>query len=257
MIDIHTHLLPQVDDGSTDWEETLQMVRQGIRDGIEGAVCTPHAVNVLDESFESRIQFKFQQLQERIGREGLKLQLWLGAEIHCQTRFSTASSLATLNHNGKYLLIELPLGELPVDVGEKLFALTLDGVVPILAHPERNTVIVRKPDVAFQFVQQGALVQLNAGSLTGDFGRSVKRTAFTLMDHGLVHFVASDCHGARTRSMALSRSYRLVAEKWGTEKAEALFRIHPRKAVWGESIEVPEPTPITEKKRFGFKRFGI
>jgi len=256
MIDIHTHLLPQVDDGPQDWEETLAMVRQGIRDGIEGAVCTPHALNVLDESFESKIQYKFQQLQELIGREGLKLQLWLGAEIHCQARFNTGSALATLNNNGKYLLIELPIGELPVDVGEKLFAVTLKGVSPILAHPERNNVIVRKPEVAFQLVQQGAMIQLNAGSLTGEFGGAVKKAAFTLMNHGLVHFVASDCHGARSRSMELRRACRLVSEKWGKDRADALFRIHPRKAVLGEAIDVPEPTPIVEKKRFGFKRFG-
>lgn len=256
MIDIHTHLLPQIDDGSQDWDETLSMIRQGIRDGIEGAICTPHILNVLDEPFESKSLFKFDQLRDLIARNNLKFTVWMGSEIHCQSVFSTFSRIVTLNNNQKYLLMELPLTEFPLDVGDKLFKLILDGITPILAHPERNSAIMKNHEIVYQFVQQGVLMQLNAGSLTGDFGRTVRQTAVELMDRGMAHFVATDCHSAGSRPMILSTARRMVSGKWGKKTAETLFDVNPGKVIRGERIEVPEPVPIVRKKSFIKKVFG-
>lgn len=257
MIDIHTHLLPQIDDGSQDWDESLAMIRQGIRDGIDGAVCTPHILNVLDEPFESRVYFKFQQLKELIAKNKLAFTVWLGSEIHCQAVFNSSSKMATLNDNQKYLLIELPLGEMPMDAGDNLFKLNLDGITPILAHPERNTTIMKNRETAYQFVQQGAMVQINAGSLTGDFGKVVKQTAFELMDRRMVHFIASDCHNATTRPMLLSIARKLTVQRWGKTTAEALFTENPRKMIQGEKIPIEEPIPAVSKQSFIKRLFRL
>lgn len=256
MIDIHTHLLPQIDDGSQDWDETLSLIRQGIHDGVEGAICTPHILNVLDEPFESKALFKFDQLRDLISRNSLKFTVWMGSEIHCQSIFSTFSRIVTLNNSQKYLLMELPLTEFPSDVGEKMFKFILDGITPILAHPERNSAIMKNHEIVYQFVQQGVLMQLNAGSLTGDFGRTVKQTAVDLLDRNMVHFVASDCHSANSRPMFLSFARRFVSEKWGKKTAETLFEVNPKKVIRGEPIKVPEPVPIVQKKSFIKKVFG-
>jgi len=256
MIDIHSHILPQIDDGAQDWDESLAMIRQGIRDGIEGAICTPHVLNVLDEPFESKVLFKFQQLKELIDRHQLNFKVWLGSEIHCQAIFNSFSKLVTLNGTQKYLLMELPMAELPADAGDKLFKLNLEGITPILAHPERNSMVIQRLEVAFQFIQQGALVQLNAGSLTGDFGRTVRKTAFEMMDHDMVHVVASDCHNAGSRPMLLRKSYQTVANKWGTAKAVQLFITNPQKVVQGEKVELREPMPPSRKTPFIKRIFG-
>ncbi len=256
MIDIHSHLLPQIDDGAQDWDESLAMIRQAIRDGIEGAICTPHVLNVLDEPFESKLLFKFQQLKELIDRHQLKFKVWLGSEIHCQAVFNSFSKVVTLNDTQKYLLMELPLGELPADTGDKLFKLNLDGITPVLAHPERNSAVIQKLEVAFQFIQQGALVQLNAGSLNGDFGRTVKKTAFEMMNHDMVHFVASDCHNAGSRPMLLGKAFQVVADRWGKAKAVLLFTANPQKVVQGEKIDPQEPVPPSQKEPFIRRIFG-
>jgi len=257
MIDIHTHLLPQIDDGPQDWDECLAMIRQAVRDGIEGAVCTPHILSVLDEQLEEKIQYKFRQLQDLIQRNGISFPIWLGSEIHCQSRFSPKSKIATYNGNGRYLLMELPLAELPVDAGEQLFQLTLQGVTPVLAHPERNALVVKNIELAFQLVQQGVLMQINAGSLTGVFGKTVRQTAFEMMKRRMVHAVASDSHNSSTRPMLLKRAYDFTAERWGKNLADLIFITNPKKILHGEKIEPEEPQPPVEQKPFLKKIFGL
>jgi protein-tyrosine phosphatase len=257
MIDIHTHLLPQIDDGSSDWEESLAMVRQAARDGIEGAVCSPHVLNVLDEPFESKVMFKFQQLKELIQKNGIPFKVWLGSELHCQARFHPLSRMATINGNQKYLMMELPMGELPMDAGERLFKLSLEGITPVLAHPERNAVVIKNRELVYQFVMQGVMVQINAGSLTGDFGKTVRQTAFELVDRHMVHAVASDGHSAGTRPMLLKKARHLVTEKWGKATALALFEENPRRMVEGGPIQTAEPLAPEGKRPFIKKIFGL
>lgn len=248
MIDIHTHTLPQIDDGPDTWEESLDILRKGVEDGIKGVVCTPHVLDRLDKSVAKEFTQKFKELEKMVINEKLQISLWLGSEIHCHAMMNTDSKVATLNGNGKYLLMELPFGEIPVNMDEKFFHLSLEGVTTILAHPERNAVILRKPQVAYEFVQRGVLIQLNAGSVTGDFGKQVKQVAFEMLNHQMVHFIASDCHSAQGRSMRLSRAYKVVAQRWGRETAERLFETNPHKAVIGEELSPSMPISFDEKQ---------
>ena len=249
MIDIHAHVLPQVDDGPANWEESLALLQRGERDGIRGVVCTSHVLDHLNEEIENEFLQKFEELKRRAQEKGLNMSLWLGSEIHIHSQFNVRSKVATINGNGKYILLELPLGNIPQDAGEKIFQLALDGFIPILAHPERNSVIIRKPHLAFDYIQRGVLLQLNAGSVMGTFGKRIKRIAFEMLNHQLIHFIASDCHTPTSRSMILSKAYRIIERYWGTDTAERLFRIHPYKAVIGEEISAPPPIPMDVKGR--------
>jgi len=256
VIDLHAHLLPQVDDGPSDWEEVRKMLETGVKDGIKEAVCTSHVLNELSEDLEAKFQFKFQQLQKLVEDWKIPIQLWLGAEIHINAQFDPLSPLATLAGNRKYILLELPLTEMPHGTSERLFELSLAKLQPILAHPERNLVLSQKPQMAYEFVQRGVLFQINAGSLTGAFGRHVRKMAFSFLEHRLVHFVASDCHGFRARAMHLSKAYQLVHRKYGQAMADLLFKENPRKAIRGEEISMEEPVPFVKVKKplFSFLR---
>jgi protein-tyrosine phosphatase len=254
MIDIHTHLLPQIDDGPSDWEDSLALIRQGMEDGIRGAVCTSHVLNRLDDDLEGKLQYKFAQLQDMVQRNKLNFQLWLGSEVHCQANFNAGFKTATINGNGKYIMIELPLASVPENVGDMFFQMQLKGVAPILVHPERNSVLASRIEKIFSFVQRGVLVQVNAGSLTGDFGKKVRQTAVKMLDHGLVHFVASDCHSTGSRPMKLSKAYSIVSERCGRESAQRIFSLHPRQAIEGDAIQVQEPLPLEKIKRRWFSR---
>ncbi len=252
MIDIHAHVLPYVDDGSKSWEESLVMLQKGAEDGIRGVVCTSHILDRLDAQIEAKFIEKFKELRRRVENAPFKISLWLGSEIYCGAKLPPESRIATLNNNGKYILIELPLNEIPKEAENIFFRLSLEGKVPILAHPERNSLILRRPKIAFEFVHRGILMQINAGSLTGLFGKSIKRIAFEMMDHHLVHFIASDCHNARNRPLKLSSAYKLVCKQWGDETADRLFKTNPYKAVIGEEIVPPIPLPV---EKTGMKKF--
>ncbi len=110
--------------------------------------------------------------------------------------------------------------------------------------------------MAYEFVQRGVLFQINAGSLTGAFGRYVRKSAFSFLEHRLVHFVASDCHGFHARSMILSKAYQVVQRKYGQAMADLLFKENPQKAISGQEISVEEPVPFVKVKKpiFSFGR---
>jgi protein-tyrosine phosphatase len=253
MIDLHAHLLPQIDDGPTDWEEALAMIEDGYKDGVRGAVCTSHVLNQLDEDFEAKLIFKFDQLKRLVQERRIQMQLWLGSEIHVNARFDLRFKTATVAGNGKYLIMELPLNDIPNDVDDRLFQFSLRGFRPILAHPERNSMIAQKPELAYAMVQRGVLIQMNAGSLTGMFGWRIKKQAREMLDHNLVHFIASDCHSRKLRPMILSKAYKIAASRLGKDIADTLTRENPRKAILGENVWTPEPIPFEKtKKRFRF-----
>jgi len=249
MIDIHTHILPNVDDGSGSWEESLALIKKARNDGVKGLVCTSHIYDVLNQEIESDWIRKFQELKRRVQQEQIEIALWLGAEIHCNAKFDTRSRLFTLNGNGKYTLMELPLQEFPINAEETLFQLSIKDYVPILAHPERNGSIIQKPSIAYEMVMRGILLQVNAGSITGVFGKRIRRLALDFIDRDLAHFVASDCHNTGRRSIYLKEAYKKVKKRWGTEKADLLFKLNPLRAVQGKSIPVASPISFEKKRK--------
>lgn len=253
MIDLHTHILPGIDDGPSGFEEALAMLEAGRRDGITGAVCSSHVLDRFDVATESRLADAFSELRKRATLAGIRMDLWLGAEIHMNVSLDPVPPAATIAGGGKYLLLELPLNDIPHDADDKLFQLTVAGFVPILAHPERNAVLVQKPERAFNLVERGVLMQVNAGSLTGEFGYRVRKAAEILLDHGLVHFIGSDCHNLRSRPMRLSDAFRAAARRAGEDTARELTEGNPRRVVTGEPVWTPKPVPFAQKK--GWFRF--
>lgn len=249
MIDIHSHVLPEIDDGPKNWDETMAMVRQAAEDGIREIAITHHVLSNLAYERESEILQKFEMLKQRVELEGYNVRFHLGSEIYVQADMELTHTISTYNNNGKYFLVEFPMQGIPRFVADRFFELVLDGMVPIIAHPERNATIIRNPERAFEFVQRGALLQLNASSLLGRHGSQVRDTAMILLNSNLVHFVATDAHNTTSRPMRLSPAWNAVAEGWGAERAATLFDTNPRKAILGEPITPPEPLPVEPLKK--------
>jgi protein-tyrosine phosphatase len=250
VIDIHTHILPKVDDGSPHLIESIKMLQQAAADGILAVVCTPHILKTADFLNESLYIKRLEELKEMAHNEGIKIDLYLGSEIYIQPEFNFSSRMATLNNNGRYFLVEFPMGSIPRFAAEMFFTLIADGKIPIIAHPERNLGFIQHPEFAYGFVQRGALLQLNAGSLRGHFGPDVKKLAMTFLEHRLVHFIASDCHDSQRRKCRLKAARELVDEKWGTDYADELFLTNPQRVIKGEIFEPWDPLPI-EKESSG------
>lgn len=244
MIDIHAHLLPQIDDGPGSWEESLEMARQAFEDGTAELVVTHHILSNRDFSLEPEILDKFAEMKNQLRAARIGLKLHLGSEIFYQHDLDLSSRIATLNNTGRYFLVEFPMQGIPRGVGEKFFEMALDGKVPIIAHPERNVGFLRNPNRAFDFVQRGALLQMNAGSLTGRYGDGVKGLATALMNSRLIHFVGSDGHNTGHRSMHMGETYRIVRDMWGEQIAREIFLENPRAMLAGDELHLREPLPV-------------
>ncbi len=251
LIDIHTHIIPFVDDGADDWDSAMQMLKDAEANGIEALVATPHILSEDHFKEEADILDKFNQLSEKAKAAGLKIRLFCGSEIFAQPDTTLDHKIATLNANQKYFLIEFPMNSIPKFVPEKLFEFSVDGKVPIIAHPERNLGFQMHPEFIYEYIQRGCLMQINEGSLRGRYGDKAKSLAFQMIDYNYVHFVASDGHKPDRRMVTLSESYDLALDKYGKLQAELLFSKNPLRAIQGEPIEIDEPIPLETETKSG------
>ena len=235
MVDIHCHLLPNVDDGPRSWDISLQMCEMALADGIEHIVATPHANNEFRYD-RAMLSGMLEELSQRVSG---KLQLSLGCDLHLsyENLVDVLRNPAQYTISGtNYLLVELSDFSVPPSVSQGLQRLLGAGVVPIITHPERNMVLRNNLQCLMQWVEDGCLVQITANSLTGRWGRHAQQTAEWLMTHAAAHVLATDAHGVGSRPPILSEAL-LVAEKiLGKPAAEALVRDNPRAVICGQSV---------------------
>jgi protein-tyrosine phosphatase len=247
MIDIHTHILPGIDDGAKNIEQSLAMAQIAVNDGITIIVATPHVITDEIENTKTQILENVYKLNKCLEQAGIPLKILPGAEYRLEPdlpRRLAAGEILTLNDTGRYLLVELPSMMVPDYTERILYALQLEGVTPILAHPERNVGFTRDPQLLADLVARGILAQITAASTTGQFGRSVKKTAWNFLQLGYAHVIASDAHSPRERSPILSRAALEIERVWGPEHARTLTHENPRRIITGQALE---PSPIMKK----------
>lgn len=253
MIDIHTHILPGFDDGPGTLEESLEMAASFVAAGFTAVVATPHVIPGVYDNGREAILEGVAALQKELDAEKIPLKVYPGSECHVRPDLPqdlADGKLVTLGDSGRYLLVELPAQEFPPYAGEVLFRLLLNGVTPVLAHPERSAFFSGSPRSLAELVGKGVLVQVTAGSLAGLFGPQVQRTARRWLREGLVHFVASDAHGNGHRLRAAARAAGLLGAD-----AEALLKAAPAAAVRGcglEPLAAVRRVQGGEEKKLGF-----
>lgn len=236
MIDIHSHIIPGVDDGAASWEEAVWMCRMAKQDGINMMVATPHVFNGTHSNghdFKSALN----QLRRRLDEEEIELEILLGAEVHCRPDLPDLLEqdiTLTLNGNGRYFLLEFPHSIVPPNSDQLIFQLITKNLIPIIVHPERNTYLQGHLNLLSDFIQQGALCQITAMSLTGGFGSKAMECARELLNRNWVHIIASDAHNKRVRQPLLSKAREDVAKNFGAAKAQEFFETTPRKVLMKE-----------------------
>lgn len=239
MIDLHCHILPGVDDGPQSLEEAVGMCRMAADDGCEAMVATPHQRRGdWWNTDRERLAALAEELQNAVG-PGLRV--LLGAEVHVDSELlaevEKGDGILPLA-GSRYLLIEFGARGTPAESVHLVHELAVAGWWPVIAHPELIPWLAPDRDLVALLVARGALTQVTAMSLTGDFGRRPQNDAVALLEAGLVHFVASDSHGVRRRPPGLRRAYRTIADRWGEETARRLTADNPRAVV--------EDRPLTE-----------
>lgn len=240
VIDIHCHILPNIDDGPGRLDASLEMCRMAAEDGIKKIVATPHyKPGFYDLPTKEDIDERVRLLNDRIGVEGIDLEIIAGLEVRIMcgiTRALEDNDFLTVNRNGVYVLAEFPMGELPGDWERTLDEIISAGFVPIIAHPERNHTFSDDPDLIYPALSSGAKVQLTAESITGEVGPQAQRFSEKLLKDGLVHAIASDSHSVLLRPPVLSRALEAAAKIIGMDRARKLVCELPEKILAGEPI---------------------
>jgi protein-tyrosine phosphatase len=259
MVDIHTHILPALDDGARSLDESVEMAEMAIADGTTHMVATPHSNG--EYPFEpERIAGLCRELQNKVGD---RLKLATGCDFHLSYEnlqdIQTDTSKYTINQK-RYLLVEFADFSIPPSADDTLHRLHLLGLSPIITHPERNRLIRSQPERLRRWLHQGCYVQITAQSLLGRWGEGTKKQVEEWLDLDIVHFFASDAHNTSSRPPQLSAAYKAVAERRGELIAKALFEDNPLAAFEGRPLpyepEQPEVTarakPAGRRKRFIF-----
>lgn len=243
LIDIHNHLLPGVDDGAANIDESLRLIEQGLEDGVGAWVLTPHILTAFTEDIDARHIAAFEGLMEAVQQRGLDVELFLGSEIMFQEDVDSIRKRvsATFNNNGRYFLIEFPIAFFPSHAEDILFKFQIAKMTPIIAHVERYAALTQQPQIIAGMVDRGILFQVNARSIMPQSPPHLRRIAEDLITSGLVQFVASDAHDPITRPVKLRDAYERTAELTDEETANRLFITNPRAAINGERIEAVAP----------------
>lgn len=224
MIDIHSHLLPAVDDGPRTIDQTIQMARRAVEEGVTAIIVTPHAFHPQFETRNLNVQEMTTTLQNVLRKEGINLDIYPGQEIRVfgdliqALKDGDAISLA----GSRYVLLEFPNDTVPAYAEQLFFRLQTEGYTPVIAHPERNKELATNPKRLMNFVLSGALSQVTTSSLTGEFGQNVKEIAFVFLRNGLSQLVASDAHSVNHRTFYWKAAEQAVTEELGEDCWETL-----------------------------------
>lgn len=235
MIDIHCHILPEVDDGPRTWHIAEEMCRMAVADGIEHVVATPHANDryYYDRPYLSELR---NHLQELVGPSP---RLSLGCDFHMSyenLQDVMVNPERYLIEGGRYLLVELSNFSIPAQIEESYTRLRRIGVTPIITHPERNPILQRTPQRVLQWVELGCAVQVTASVFTGRWGDAAARMAEWLLKCEALHVLASDAHNTRSRPPNLSAAREVVADLSGEDVARALVEDNPRAVITGQPM---------------------
>lgn len=234
MVDIHTHIIPAVDDGSENPSESLLMLRTAFDSGVRKIIMTPHYLNAqkcrarFDEDY---IRNEISELQTVLRENGIGIELFCGAENYAvDTIDEIAADKKLIPLNGTdYVLIEFPFDD---DFDRAKFcagSILKQGYIPVIAHPERYIFTFRDPEPLFWFKKNGCLLQVNKGSGKGKFGNHPMMVARFMFENGLVDFVASDAHGAFNRTTSLQDEFEWIAVHYGVDAADLLLDDNPEK----------------------------
>jgi protein-tyrosine phosphatase len=246
LVDIHCHILPDIDDGPDDWDASLAMARMAVADGIATVIATPHQLGRHSANDGEQIRRLVAALNQRLAAERIPLRVLPGGDVRIEADMVqkvVRGEVVSLADRRRHVLLELP-HDLFFPLGRLIEELSAKHMIGILSHPERNRAIQREPALVPPLVAAGCLMQVTAGSLLGEFGERSQQISEWLLERNLVHFVASDGHNTSSRKPELSAARLRVAELAGEELAERLCAVNPSQVAEGKKVP-----PLPERPR--------
>ena len=249
MIDIHTHILPGIDDGAEDIYDTLEMASMAADIGVTAIVATPHCnlPGIFDNYFGDAYIKTFQTAVRAIQEEGIPIRLCPGAEAfgtYDLPELIVDGKIMPLNQS-RYILIEFSFDEDPDFATDLLRRVRAVGAKPVVAHVERYEFVQDNPQIVYQWRKRGYVIQVNKGSFLGRFGRNAQETAYRLLRHNLVSVVASDAHSPFRRTPYLLDAYEELCAEYTKKNCDVLFQYNPARICCNKPILKLEPIPFS------------
>lgn len=257
LIDIHSHILPGLDDGAQTMDDSVAMARAAYKDGIRTIVATPHDQNGAYENTREEILQAVQDLNKELQERDLPIMIIPGQETRIHGDMVddiTKGRLLPLNETSGYVFVELPSDHVPRYTSQLLFDLQVAGYKPVIVHPERNRELIQHPDQLYRFVKNGAYTQVTAASVAGKFGKKIANFTFDMIEANLTHFVASDAHNTTSRAFYMTKAYDAIEKEFGQD-VSYLFMDNAELLLEGQVAAMDMPSRIKQKKFLGlFKR---
>lgn len=229
MIDLHSHILPGIDDGAPDMATALAIARMAVDEGIQVMAATPHFMPGVYDNEARDVRRRVAELETALQTADIPLHIVTGSDAHIRPDFAAClrdGRILTLN-DSRYVLFEPPHISVPQRMDELMFNVLASGFVPILTHPERLRWIEQNYDLVGKLAHQGVLMQITCGSLTGRFGQRPQYWAKRMLGEGLVNILATDVHDTKKRPPSMKRAYDIAAAELGLDEAKNLVLIRP------------------------------
>ena len=236
MIDIHSHIIPNVDDGARSVEETFNILKEAQEAGFTDVILTSHFLLNYYETNAQELIFWKEKLQEVLKKQGTKINLHSGMEIYITNQMEELlenKKILTLA-NSRYILIELPLATNVKYFDYVVYYLEAKGIKPIIAHPERYKCVQKDPDIVEEYIEKGCLIQCNYGSIVNLYGREAEKTIKTLLKKNQVHFLGSDVHRENGTYLIILDAIKKIRKIIGENKINELTTINPKKILQNE-----------------------
>lgn len=232
-IDIHSHIIPGIDDGARNESVALKMLKMAQQSGTGHIIATPHYVYGNTRYGFATIIEKCEALNRLAASAGINITVYPGCEVFITPELIELYEQGLIGTlaNSCYMLVEFPMMSIPSYTDNVLYNLQLKGITPIIAHPERYSEIQYDSERLKSFIDRGILAQVNSGSITGVYGREAKKTVMRLIKEGLVQFVASDAHSASGRNPDMSKAAAIIEKKYGSKIRNDLFSLNPTKII--------------------------
>ena len=246
MIDFHTHILPNIDDGAKSIEETIELVEEAKRVGFEAIISTSHYMEGYYETNTPEREVWINIIYQKLQEENMEMKLYLGNEIYLSENIISLleeGKASTINDTS-YILFEMPLNIEPLNLYNVVYEMLQNKLVPVLAHPERYTFVQQSPELIDELIEKGVLMQCNYASIDGYYGKRAKVMVKKMLENNMVHFLGSDVHRANTIYPRIPEILTKLTEIIGKEKLEELTTTNPKLALKNKRIEIEETNKI-------------
>lgn len=251
LVDIHSHLLPEIDDGSPNIETSLKLAQSAVDDGITHALMTPHHLNGKYLNHKKDVINETAAFQEALKEHHIPLTVFASQEVRLSGDIPEAlakDDILFCDEDGRYMLLEFPSEDVPTYAKSMTFDLLGDGITPIIVHPERNNKILQQPELLADFLDQGCLVQVTASSYVGVFGSEIEELSERLVKAGQVATFASDAHSLPKRESKMTVAYQKLAKQKG-QKVVDKFKNNAKAIINGDTVTL-DWQPLKKKKHF-------